>query len=214
LNKNGEKIGKFISFEGGEGAGKSTQAKILAENLDEIGVKNILTREPGGTPIAEEIRDLLVKGEVGKWDPFSETLLHFAARRAHLVDKIWPALREGKWVICDRFIDSSMAYQGIAMGVGKNTIHTLSKLFMDEFCPDLTFVMDLRGEEGLYRTAARMDGKNRYEEMTLSFHQKVRHAFLEIAAGESNRCVVVDSMQPIEKISREIIDAVKQRFEV
>ena len=214
LNERCTQVGKFISFEGGEGTGKSTQAKMLAEYLNERGVESLLTREPGGTAEAEEIRDLLVKGETWKWDPYAETLLHFAARRAHLVGKIWPALNAGKWVICDRFIDSSMAYQGMAMRVGRSTIHTLNRLFMGKFSPDLTFVMDLQVEEGLGRTASRRDGRNRYEEMNLSFHEEVRQAFLEIAAYETNRCIVIDSRQGIEKISGEIIDLVTQKFRI
>ena len=214
MNKIGPHVGKFISFEGGEGTGKSTQAKILTKHLNESGLKSICTREPGGTAIAEEIRKILVNGERGEWDPYSETLLHFAARRTHLVEKIWPTLEEGTWVICDRFTDSSMAYQGIAMGVGKGAIHTLSKLFIEKFSPDLTFVMDLQVEEGLGRTETRSDGKNRYDKMNLSFHEKVRKGFLEIAAYEADRCIVIDSRQPIEKISQQIIDVVKQKFRI
>ena len=212
--KNRTQLGKFISFEGGEGTGKSTQVRILSERLNESGIKTFCTREPGGTRIAEEIRSILVRGEKGKCDPYSEVLLHFAARRNHLVEKIWPALENGTWVICDRFTDSSMAYQGMAMGVGESTINTLSRLFIEKFSPNLTFVMDLQVGEGLKRTKARVVGEDRYESMGLSFHEKVREAFLEIAANETDRCVVIDSMQSVERISRQVIDLVEQRFEI
>ncbi len=214
LSKKGTQIGKFISFEGGEGTGKSTQVKLLERFLNDSGVKSISTREPGGTSAAEEIRNLLVNGETGKLDPFSETLLHFASRRSHFVEKIRPALENGTWVVCDRFIDSSMAYQGIAMGVGKDTIHTLTKLFVEGFSPDLTFVMDLPVREGLGRTETRLDGRNRYEDMMLPFHERVRKGFLKIASEETNRCVVIDSRQKIETINQQIIHIVKQKFKI
>ncbi len=214
MSKNGTQLGKFISFEGGEGTGKSTQVRILSERLNESGLKTFCTREPGGTALAEEIRNILVRGERGKCDPYSETLLHFAARRNHLVKKIWPALQDGTWVICDRFTDSSMAYQGMAMEVGESTIKTLSKLFIEQFSPNLTFVMDLKVEEALRRTEGRVDGEDRYESMGLTFHDKVRKAFLDIAAKETNRCVVIDSMQSVERISTQIMALVEQRFEI
>ena len=214
MNKNATEPGKFISFEGGEGTGKSTQATMLVQHLEKSGVKTICTREPGGTEIAEDIRELLVRRAPSGWDPFTEALLHFAARRSHLVETIWPSLKKGIWVVTDRFTDSSMAYQGIAMGLGRETIQRLKKLVVEDFSPDLTLIMDLQVEEGLRRTEKRFGERNRYDEMDFQFHKKVRDGFLEIASTESKRCVVIDSSQSIETIGQNIIDVVNKRFKL
>ena len=212
MSKNATEPGKFISFEGGEGTGKSTQAIMLAQYLEKRGIKTICTREPGGTEIAEGIRDLLVRRAPSGWDPFTEALLHFAARRSHLVETIRPSLERGIWVVTDRFTDSSMAYQGIGMGLGREVIQRLKKLVVENFSPDLTLIMDLQVEEGLRRTEKRFGGRNRYDEMDLHFHKRVREGFLEIASTERTRCVVIDSSQSIETIGQNIVDVVHKHF--
>ena len=214
MNKAFGDSGKFISFEGGEGTGKSTQAKLLSENLVHHGIKSLCTREPGGTALAEKIRALLVSGSAGKLDGYSEALLHFAARRSHLVETIWPNLERGTWVITDRFSDSSMAYQGTGMEVGKESIEVLDKLIMGDFFPDLTFIMDMGAEEGLLRAKKRADGTSKYEKMELEFHKKVREGFLEIACKNQERCVVIDSSQSIETIGDNILNVVTSRFKL
>ena len=214
MNKNATEPGKFISFEGGEGTGKSTQAKMLVQHLEKCGVKSIRTREPGGTKIAEDIRELLVRRAPSGWDPFTEALLHFAARRSHLVETIWPSLERGIWVITDRFTDSSMAYQGIGMGLGREVIQRLKKLVVENFSPDLTLIMDLQVEEGIRRTEKRFGERNRYDKMDLHFHKRVREEFLEIASTERKRCVVIDSNESIEIIGQNIVNVVNKRFEL
>ena len=144
--------GKFITLEGGEGTGKTTQIQNLHSYLTRLGIDCIVTREPGGTAEAEKIRNLLVQRDGGDWDPLSEALLLFAARREHLVKKIWPAMQKGKWVISDRFVDSSRVYQGLAQGLGETVIEGLYYMIAGEFEPDLTFIMDINPEEGLRRS--------------------------------------------------------------
>src|ERR1700679_160499 len=147
--------GRFITLEGGEGAGKSTQAKRLAAALEKHGIKVVTTREPGGSPGAEEIRGLLVNGAPGRWDALTETLLVYAARADHVKRTIGPALLAGKWVICDRFTDSTYAYQGAGRGLARETIRRIDAVVLDDFKPDMTLVLDLDVETGLKRAAAR-----------------------------------------------------------
>lgn len=203
--------GKFITFEGGEGAGKSTQCGLLADHLKAGGAKVVVTREPGGTEGAEAVRALLVDGAVDRWDAVSEALLHSAARRAHLTDLVWPALDAGAWVISDRFADSTMAYQGYAMGLGRPAIETLSRLVCEDFAPDLTIVLDLPPDQGLSRATAR-GGADRYERMDKAFHQALRGAFLDIAAREPERCAVVDATQPVEAVAEAVRKTVAERL--
>lgn len=156
----------FITFEGGEGAGKSTQARLLAAFLEKQGASCLLTREPGGSPGAEEIRNLVVKGTVGRWDVMTEALLMFAARRDHLVNTVWPALKEGKTVICDRFADSTMAYQGFGYadkGLGQAAVEQLYQIVVGSFKPDLTIILDMPVESGIERALKRDANANRYE---------------------------------------------------
>ena len=214
MNKNATEPGKFISFEGGEGTGKSTQAKMLVQHLEKLGVKSICTREPGGTEIAEDIRKLLIRRTPSGWDPLTEALLHFAARRSHLVETIWPSLERGIWVVTDRFTDSSLVYQGMGMGLGRETIQRLKKLVVGNFSPDLTLIMDLQVEEGIRRTEKRFGERNRYDKMDLHFHKRVREEFLEIASTERKRCVVIDSNESIETIGQNIVDVVNKRFDL
>ena len=205
----------FITFEGGEGAGKSTQAKLLADFLEKSGHSCLLTREPGGSDGAEEIRTLVVKGDVAKWDAMTEALLMFAARRDHLVKTVWPAMKEGKTVICDRFADSTMAYQGFGYadkGVGQATVANLYKTVVGDFKPDLTIILDMPVEAGVERAVKRDANVNRYEKMGLDFHRNLRNAFLEIVKKEPERCVVVDANRTIEEISADIKAVVQARL--
>ena len=205
---------KFITFEGGEGSGKSTQILLLADYLRKQGIDCLTTREPGGTPNAEMIRKILVTGESKRWDAESEALLHFAARRAHLKNTVWPTLQRGSWVISDRFADSTMAYQGVAMGLGQGSIESLYQFAVGDFIPDLTFILDLPVALGLARARQRGDHENRYENMDTQFHERVRTAFLEIAKREPLRCVVVDAQNTMNDTSWEIIHTIKQQFDV
>lgn len=181
--------GRFITLEGGEGAGKSTQAKRLAAALAAAGLPVLCTREPGGTPGAERIRGLLLGH--GPWDSVAEAMLHFAARREHLVRTIRPFLEAGGWVVSDRFADSTLAYQG-AQGLPREVWARLAEVALEGFAPDVTLVLDLPVAAGMARAAAR-SGADRYERMGAAFHERVRAGFLAIAAAEPERCAVVDA---------------------
>lgn len=205
----------FITFEGGEGAGKSTQAKLLAEFLEKKGRPCLLTREPGGSAGAEEIRNLVVKGDIARWDVMTEALLMFAARRDHLVKTVWPALKENKTVICDRFADSTMAYQGFGYadrGLGQDTVEKLYQIVVGDFKPDLTIILDMPVEAGVNRALKRDANANRYEKMGLDFHRNLRNAFLEIEKKEPKRCVVINANRTIEEISADIVSIVEERL--
>ncbi len=205
----------FITFEGGEGAGKSTQARLLAAFLEKQGASCLLTREPGGSPGAEEIRNLVVKGTVGRWDVMTEALLMFAARRDHLVNTVWPALKEGKTVICDRFADSTMAYQGFGYadkGLGQAAVEQLYQIVVGSFKPDLTIILDMPVESGIERALKRDANANRYEKMGLDFHRNLRRAFLEIEKKEPGRCIVIDATGSIDEIHAKIVSVVQKRL--
>lgn len=205
----------FITLEGGEGSGKSTQAKLLADFLETIEIPCLLTREPGGSKGAEEIRNLVVTGDIKRWDVMTETLLMFAARRDHLVKTIWPALKQGKTVISDRFADSSMAYQGFGYAdkaVGAETIERLYDIVIGKFKPDLTIILDMPVEVGIERALQRDDTVNRYEKMGMDFHHNLRKAFLEIQQKEPQRCAIVNACGTIQQINDNIINIVKERL--
>jgi dTMP kinase len=208
--------GRFITLEGGEGAGKSTQVKRLAAKLAERGIEAVMTREPGGTPGAEAIRNLLVTGDPARWDAMTETLLHYAARRAHVEMTVKPALARGAWVISDRFADSTMAYQGYGGAVGRDTIAALHKLVLGDFAPDLTLVLDLPVDVGLRRAKARMQGQaaaeDRYERMGTAFHETLRQAFHDIAAREPQRCRLIDAGGDVDSVAAALWQAVASRF--
>ena len=209
--------GRFITFEGGEGGGKSTQLKLLAEALAGRGQEVVTTREPGGSPGAEDIRALLVNGTVDRWDATTEALLHSAARRDHLVKTVWPALGRGAWVLCDRFADSTLAYQGYGHGIALETIETLTRLAVGDFAPDLTVILDLPVEIGLARAGGRANAcassaEDRYERMGAAFHQRLRLGFLTIAGADPERCVVVDASRPVEEVRADILAVVDQRL--
>ena len=205
--------GRFITFEGGEGAGKSTQARLLAERLKTAGREVVVTREPGGSPGAESIRALLVNGETDRWSPISETLLMYAARRDHIERVIAPALERGAWVVCDRFFDSTRAYQGAGGGAPAALIAALEAAVVGARTPDLTLILDLPVEVGLARAAGRGEGEARFEAKGAAFHQRLRQAFLDIARAEPDRCAVLDADRPIEALAEAIWAATAARLE-
>lgn len=206
--------GKFITLEGGEGTGKSTQARILQSVLRQSGRGVVLTREPGGAPGAELIRKLLVEGDAARWDAMTEALLLFAARRAHLRETIIPALNKGEWVICDRFTDSTYAYQGDAGGLGFETMSRLAAIALDADSPvpDVTLILDVAVETGLARAHMRGDAENRFESLGTAFHQRLRGSFLQIAQREPARCVVIDAAPAPEIVAAAIYSALASRL--
>ena len=204
--------GKFISFEGGEGAGKSTQARLLQQKLEGRSHSVVLTREPGGSPGAEEIRKLLVEGEPGRWTPLTETLLFVAARSDHVACVIEPALHRGAWVVCDRFSDSTFVYQGVARGLGLERAHALQQIALGEFKPDLTLVLDIAPRLGLARTHARTHAETRFEKFDDEFHGRLRSAFQELAKAEPQRCVLIDGTRDAEAVSADVWRAVEGRL--
>jgi len=204
--------GKFITLEGGEGTGKSTQIKLLADKLKEIGEDVLLTREPGGSVGAEQIRKLLVEGDVAKWDGETEVLLHYAARRDHLVKTVWPALEGGQWVISDRFADSTVAYQGYGHGLDHSFVSAIHETAIGGFQPDFTLVLDIPVETGLLRAFGRDGGEDRYERMGEAFHNRLRQGFLEIAKKAPERCAVIDATGDIADVEGKIWRAVSNKF--
>ena len=205
-------VGTFITFEGGEGAGKSTQVKRLAAALEKKGIATLLTREPGGSPGAEEIRGLLVNGAPGRWDALTETLLVYAARADHVKRTIGPALLAGKWVICDRFTDSTYAYQGAGRGLARETIRRIDAVVLDDFRPDLTLMLDLEVETGLGRATARGAAESRFENFDRDFHARLRQAFLDIARRDPARCHVIDASQDQDAVEAAIWAAISRKF--
>ena len=197
--------GFFITFEGGEGSGKSTQVKLLSEQLKSRNYKTLLTREPGGVNSAEAIRKIIVEGHKDTLLPMSELLLLFAARYEHVEKKIIPAINNGTVVICDRFIDSSIAYQGYGHGIDLKKIYELSKLTIGNFKPDLTIFLDIPVEEGILRSKNIKNEEQRFENMDLSFHKKLHNGFKIIASENSDRFIRVDATKSIEKVKEEIL---------
>jgi len=195
--------GFFISFEGGEGTGKSTQAHLLAARLEAAGRSVLLTREPGGAPGAELIREILTHGPPERWSPLAETFLFAAAREEHLRAAIRPALRAGTLVVCDRFADSTRAYQGAAGGVPEALIGAIEAAVVGADRPDLTFILDLDPDAGLARAGTR-GGAGRFEAKGLAFHRRLRAAYLEIARANPARCLVVDAARAKAEIAEEI----------
>ncbi len=202
--------GLFISFEGGEGSGKTTQINRLAETLTAQGHKIITTREPGGVPEAEKIRNLLVQRNGGNWTADAEMLLFCAARVMHLEKLIKPALAEGKIVITDRFSDSTMAYQCYGHGADKDKLQMLDKQFIGGAKPDLTFILDIPAAVGLSRATGRMikddTTEDRFENLDIAFHERLRQGFLEIAKQEPERCHVIDATKSVDEIASKIAD--------
>jgi dTMP kinase len=206
--------GRFITLEGGEGAGKSTQIARLKAWLEGRGKTVVATREPGGSPGAEMIRKLLVEGPAERWDGTTEALLHFAARRDHLRSTVWPGLKRGDWVVSDRFADSTRAYQGFGHGLDLAMLERLYGIAVGDFQPDLTLILDLPVETGLGRAAARRGTETRYEGLPIDFHRRVKAGFLEIARSEPKRCVVIDATQDIDTLATTIARTVGDRLGV
>ena len=200
--------GLFITFEGGEGTGKSTQAKILYDYFISNNVNTILTREPGGCDEAEEIRNLLVKGSIDKWDGLTEALMHNAARREHVMRIIKPALLKNKIVICDRFTDSTIAYQGIGQGVNKKFLTYIIKEVTENIIPNITFIFDMDIKNSLKR-ANKRDNNNRYEKFDINFHKKVRNYFLSLEKIDK-RYIIINASNSIESISKIILASVNK----
>ena len=204
--------GRFITLEGGEGAGKSTQARRLAERLITCGHQVVVTREPGGSLGAETIRELLVTGQTDRWSPITETLLMYAARRDHIERTVAPALAAGDWVVSDRFADSTRAYQGAGGGAPASLIQTLERHVLGETRPDLTLILDLPVEVGMARTMSRNHAETRFEAKGTDFHERLREGFLAIARVEAARCAVIDASQPVETVEAAIWAAVEARL--
>jgi dTMP kinase len=201
--------GRFITIEGGEGAGKSTQTRLLADRLASLGVPVLRTREPGGAPGAEILRRLLLSGE-GDFSPAAETLLHFAARADHVDRSIRPALAAGMWVICDRFFDSTMAYQGYAQGADRADIAALSKMLA--LTPDLTIVLDAPVATTMQRLAQRGGQTDRYERLGPAFFADAAAGFRRIALKNQERCFSINADQDFSQVFQQIIGAVRARF--
>ncbi len=207
--------GKFITFEGGEGTGKSTQAAMLALRLESLGLRVLLTREPGGSPGAEIIRHVLLSGAAKPFGPEAEAMLFAAARDDHIRCTILPALEAGHWVICDRFADSTRVYQGALGEVDQRLIKALERVSLGDLYPDLTLVLDVPVALGLKRATRRRGSANpdRFEAETIDFHEKLRRAYLALAAAEPDRCAIIDAAAPKEKVARQVWKAVNSRLQ-
>ena len=202
--------GLFITFEGGEGCGKTTQIQKLADRIKNlISTAFVVTREPGGVPAAELIRGLLVNGDAETWRPATEGLLMSAARHEHVEQIIRPALAQNKLVISDRFVDSTMVYQGIVGGVSADDIAAMNKIACGEIYPDVTIILDIDSQIGLARATSRGDGEDRFEAKGQAFHEKVRAGFLEIAANAPSRCVVINANRTLDEIAADIWQVVR-----
>jgi dTMP kinase len=226
--------GKFITFEGGEGAGKSTQARLLLQRLGRLKIEARPTREPGGTVLAEAIRAVLLDANIKPRSNLAEVLLFYAARADHLGSFIVPALDSGKWIVCDRFSDSTRAYQGAAGAIHRPIIEALDNIVVGSHRPDLTIILDVDPQMGLKRAIRRAYGSvnsqnrlvinpeqlafsfspDRFEALDVEFHKNVREAFLQIAANDPDRCVVIDSSRGISRVAEEVLAAVTKKFGV
>lgn len=204
--------GKLITFEGGEGAGKSTQVAILVERLRRAGRHAIATREPGGSPGAEDIRETLLSGKVKQFGPFAEALLFSIARQDHVDTVISDALARGQWVVCDRFLDSTRVYQGGSGGVPAPVISALERLTLRGVMPNLTVMLDIPVEEGLARAGRRRGALDRFESQEMAEHERIRRAFIDIAEEEPNRCVVIDARKPEALVAEDVWEAVAERL--
>ncbi len=203
----------FVTVEGPEGSGKSSVMKRVAERLQKEGFDVVLTREPGGTPIAEQIREVILNKENTKMDKITEALLYAASRRQHLVEKVWPLTKEGKLVISDRFLDSSLAYQGGARGIGIDKVLEINMAATEGYYPDLTLLFDVAPEVGLARIAANKGREvNRLDLEKIEFHREVRQTFLDLAQRFKDRFVIIDASQPFEKVIEDAYKAIKDRM--
>lgn len=204
--------GQFITLEGGEGAGKSTQLARLSDAMKRCGIDHVTTREPGGSEGAEAIRALIVQGEAGRWDAVTETLLLMAARHAHVTEVISPALAEGKWVLCDRFIDSTLVYQGFSKGVDSDWLIQCHRLIFGNLMPDLTLYFDIDPAEGLTRTAARNSTEHRFESMPLSFHQRIREGFRHLAKTQPTRIRTINAAESLDKVHENVLTIINTQL--
>lgn len=205
-------LGRFITFEGGEGAGKTTQAKMLCEALEAAGIETLLTREPGGTFGAEAIRNLVLEGTSDRWSGMTELLLMYAARLDHVEKLIKPALERGVWVVSDRFSDSSLAYQGYARGLGPDKVKALHEAVMDGFEPDLTILFDIDPILAQKRVETRGEDLSRFDSESIGFHNKLRDAFLDIAEANAERIFTVDAAASRDGVQTRILFAVSQKY--
>jgi dTMP kinase len=205
---------KMIVIDGVDGSGKGVQTRRLHQAIIRAGHQAILTREPGGSPAAEDIRQLLVEGEPQKWDSMTELLLMYAARRAHLNDTIYPALKSGKWVISDRFADSSRAFQGIAGELGLETVEQIHRLVVGEFEPDLVLILDIPETVALKRAISRGGREDRFEKKGEHYQSRVRQAYLQIAANDAKQYQVIDADRAMDEVSQDIFDTVSLRFQL
>jgi dTMP kinase len=205
-------MGKFISFEGGEGAGKTTQAERIVDALKDAGIQSVLTREPGGTFGAEAIRDLVLSGSHDRWSGMTELLLMYAARIDHVEKLIKPALERGDWVLCDRFSDSSMAYQGVARGLGVDRVAAVHNAVMNGFEPDMTILFDIDPILAQKRVQTRGEDLSRFDTEQLEFHKKLRTAFLDLAEKSPKRFSTIDAASSRDAITTQIKHALMKKF--
>ena len=204
----------FITLEGPEGSGKTSVISVVKDQLEKLNYQVILTREPGGTPISEQIRNVILDKENTAMDYRTEALLYAASRRQHLVEKIWPSLKEGKIVFCDRYLDSSLAYQGYARGLGFDEILKVNEYATEGPYPDLTFLFDIEPELGLERINKNSNREvNRLDVEKLSFHHKVRNGYLELSKKFKDRYIVVDASLPIDQVAKIVFDEIIKRLE-
>ncbi len=207
--------GLFITFEGGEGSGKTTLIKALGKKLEEMNIGYMVTREPGGSTIAEEIRNIILDKKNTMMDPRTEALLYAASRRQHLAEIVLPALKEGKLVLCDRYLDSSLAYQGYARGIGIDEVYAINQFAIDETMPDMTFFLDLKPEEGLKRIALhRSDEVNRLDLENISFHHKVYEAYQILLKKYPERILSVDASLSVEEETEIVLSHLLKKMNV
>ena len=207
------KKGMFITLEGPEGSGKTTAVNFAVNELEKLGYDVVRTREPGGTPISEQIRNVILDKANTSMDGRTEALLYAASRRQHLVEKVWPALKEGKLVVCDRYLDSSLAYQGGARGLGVDNILNVNLFAMENTFPDLTLLFDIEPEIGLARISKNSEREvNRLDLEKLEFHKKVRNTFLELAKRYPERFIIIDASKSMEEVGKATLDAILSRL--
>lgn len=203
---------QMIVIDGVDGAGKGVQSRRLLQSFKNAGLQVILTREPGGSPAAEDIRNLLVTGDPEKWDSMTELLLMYAARRAHLRDTVWPALEDKSWVISDRFADSSRAFQGIAGELGLELVEKIHQMVVGDFRPGLVLILDIPESVALQRALDRGDGEDRFEKKGKAYHARVREAFRQIALDDTSQYQLIDADKSIDQVSEQILDAINRHF--
>jgi dTMP kinase len=211
-------VGCFITFEGIEGCGKTTQIKLLAQRLEKLGYQVTVTREPGGSPVADKIRNILLDSDNGAMVPMTELLLYAAARAQHVSEVVAPALQSGRLVLCDRFTDATIAYQGCGRGLDRKVIDELNRLATAGVGPDITLLLDCPAETGLERAFSRINGSSgareeRFELESLQFHRRVRKGYLDLAGDEPERFIIIDADRNIVEIEDEIADALLARLD-